>query len=223
MAGGKQTPRQAMIGLMYLVLLAMLAMNASKDLLNAFVMLEKGIDKTVVSFNQTNSSYYSTIAKAAASSPSYAGVNKEANEVKVLADEVVDLIAIQKIQLISIGELLTIEDTVGRMNDYLDAHGIPLQKDNQDFGAQYYMIDAEGANGIALAAAIDKFKDKVVSVLNNDGDESNDFLVARYEKLLNTADAPDPHDHALISTFVTNSSRYFFPTCLFFNSNCKNK
>ena len=47
MSGGG-TPRQQMIGLMYLVLLAMLAMNASKDLLNAFVMLERGIDKIVV-------------------------------------------------------------------------------------------------------------------------------------------------------------------------------
>ena len=56
MSGGG-TPRQQMIGLMYLVLLAMLAMNASKDLLNAFVMLERGIDKIVVNFNDKNDKY----------------------------------------------------------------------------------------------------------------------------------------------------------------------
>jgi len=208
MSGGKQTPRQAMIGLMYLVLLAMLAMNASKDLLNAFVMLEKGIDKTVGSFNQTNSGYYSTIAKAAASSPSYAAVNKEANEVKQLADEVVDLIALQKIQLISVGAINAIADTAGAINDHLDAHGIPLQKDNQDYGAQFYLVDQEGANGAALIAVIDKFRDKVISVLNNDGDESNDYLVERYEKLLATGEMPDPHDHELMSTFAQRMSEH---------------
>lgn len=48
MAGGKETPRQKMIGMMYLVLLAMLAMNMSKQVLNAFVTIN---DKLVVSEN----------------------------------------------------------------------------------------------------------------------------------------------------------------------------
>ena len=74
MAGGKQTPRQAMIGMMYLVLLAMLAMNASKDLLNAFVSLDNGITKTVNSFEKANESFYRTIDKAAASSAQYKDV-----------------------------------------------------------------------------------------------------------------------------------------------------
>ena len=39
MGGGKETPRQKMIGLMYLVLMAMLAMNVSKEIINAFVTL----------------------------------------------------------------------------------------------------------------------------------------------------------------------------------------
>ena len=67
MAGVKQTPRQQMIGMMYLVLLAMLAMNASKDLLDAFIFLENGIDVTTKNFNSTNHSIYSKITNAAAS------------------------------------------------------------------------------------------------------------------------------------------------------------
>jgi gliding motility-associated protein GldM len=39
MAGGKETPRQKMIGMMYLVLTALLAMNISKDVLNAFLQI----------------------------------------------------------------------------------------------------------------------------------------------------------------------------------------
>ncbi|MFT7612712.1 MAG: gliding motility-associated protein GldM [Parvicellaceae bacterium] len=41
MSGGKETPRQKMIGLMYLVLMAMLAMNVSKEIINAFVTIDK--------------------------------------------------------------------------------------------------------------------------------------------------------------------------------------
>ena len=36
MAGGKLTPRQKMINMMYLVLTALLAMNVSAEILNAF-------------------------------------------------------------------------------------------------------------------------------------------------------------------------------------------
>jgi gliding motility-associated protein GldM len=45
MAGGKETPRQKMIGMMYLVLTALLAMNISKDVLNAFVQINRGLVK----------------------------------------------------------------------------------------------------------------------------------------------------------------------------------
>ena len=46
MAGAKETPRQKMIGMMYLVLTALLALNISKEILNGFVKVEKGLRKT---------------------------------------------------------------------------------------------------------------------------------------------------------------------------------
>ena len=45
MAGGKETPRQKMIGMMYLVLTALLALNVSKAVLDAFVAIEENIQK----------------------------------------------------------------------------------------------------------------------------------------------------------------------------------
>ncbi|MFN3917026.1 MAG: GldM family protein [Flavobacteriales bacterium] len=43
MAGGKETPRQKMIGMMYLVLTALLALNVSKEIIEAFVTLDTKI------------------------------------------------------------------------------------------------------------------------------------------------------------------------------------
>jgi gliding motility-associated protein GldM len=40
MAGGKETPRQKMIGMMYLVLTALLALNVSKQILQAFITMD---------------------------------------------------------------------------------------------------------------------------------------------------------------------------------------
>lgn len=48
MAGGKETPRQKMIGMMYLVLTALLALNVSKSILDAFVAIEENTQKSAI-------------------------------------------------------------------------------------------------------------------------------------------------------------------------------
>ena len=47
MGGGKETPRQKMVGLMYLVLMAILAMNVSKEIINAFVTLNNKLESSI--------------------------------------------------------------------------------------------------------------------------------------------------------------------------------
>lgn len=209
MSGGG-TPRQQMIGLMYLVLLAMLAMNASKDLLNAFVKLEHGIDKTVFSFNQANSGYYSVIDKAAASGEkSYKATAETANKLKEKAQSLIDHIALHKVALVSKGEIKSFADTAnGMLAQYYDEHGIPLSKDDQDFGAQYFLVNEQGKNGKDLANEITVFKEEVVKILNNDGDESNDYLVGKYEKLFNTEDSPDEHNPEIKTSWASKMSEH---------------
>ncbi|WP_306643088.1 gliding motility protein GldM [Sanyastnella coralliicola] len=45
MAGNNMSPRQKMIGMMYLVLTAMLALNVQREVLEAFVTLDEGIER----------------------------------------------------------------------------------------------------------------------------------------------------------------------------------
>ena len=61
MAGGKETPRQKMIGMMYLVLTALLALNVSKEILDAFVVVNNGLVQTDKNFNNNNQLLYSSI------------------------------------------------------------------------------------------------------------------------------------------------------------------
>lgn len=46
MAGGKETPRQKMIGMMYLVLTALLALNVSKEIVAAFITINDKLDNS---------------------------------------------------------------------------------------------------------------------------------------------------------------------------------
>ncbi len=55
MGGAKETPRQKMIGLMYLVLMALLAMNVSKEVINAFITMNNNLESQNNSLNLANS------------------------------------------------------------------------------------------------------------------------------------------------------------------------
>ena len=54
MSSGKETPRQKMIGMMYLVLTALLALNVSKEILQGFVMVDESIGKSKVILDENN-------------------------------------------------------------------------------------------------------------------------------------------------------------------------
>ncbi|MCF8465511.1 MAG: hypothetical protein K9G41_11760 [Flavobacteriales bacterium] len=58
MAGGKETPRQKMIGMMYLVLTALLALNVSKEILNSFILINDSLIVTNKNFANKNGSQY---------------------------------------------------------------------------------------------------------------------------------------------------------------------
>lgn len=58
MAGGKETPRQKMIGLMYLVLTAMLALNVSKAVLKGYLSINDSIEQTKKNMNENNKRVY---------------------------------------------------------------------------------------------------------------------------------------------------------------------
>ncbi len=75
MAGGKETPRQKMIGMMYLVLTALLAMNVSKQILHGYVKVNESIEKSITNLEENNKriseSFKATINGNKAAEPYY--------------------------------------------------------------------------------------------------------------------------------------------------------
>ncbi len=58
MAHGKETPRQKMIGMMYLVLTALLALNVATSVLDAFSIIDEGLSKTAQTIQDKNEDVY---------------------------------------------------------------------------------------------------------------------------------------------------------------------
>ncbi len=76
MASGKLTPRQKMINLMYLVFIAMLALNMSKEVLSAFGILNNKIVESNSISDQRNQSSFEQLAQKASDQPLQFGEKK---------------------------------------------------------------------------------------------------------------------------------------------------
>ena len=101
MAHGKETPRQKMIGMMYLVLTALLALNVSKEAVDAFAKVEKGLEKTLFNYEKKNNEIYKEFDRAAAENEAKAGDwRRKAYEVKQRADELYEYVQDLKIEII---------------------------------------------------------------------------------------------------------------------------
>jgi len=101
MAGGNLSPRQKMINMMYLVLTALLALNVSKEVLNSFFEVNKGITRTTINFNAKNGETYAAFDAAAELNPVKAGPFREqAYQVKGRADELVVYLQEMKYNLV---------------------------------------------------------------------------------------------------------------------------
>ncbi len=77
MSGGKETPRQKMIGMMYLVLTALLAMNVSKQILHGYIVVNESMEHSKENLTENNKriteAFLATINGNAGAKPYYDG------------------------------------------------------------------------------------------------------------------------------------------------------
>ena len=101
MASGKLSPRQRMINMMYLVLIALLALNVSKEVLDAFVMINHGLVRTTENFAEKNEKIYDNFERAATENEAKAGPwRRKAFEVRDKAEAIYQYLEDLKVQLV---------------------------------------------------------------------------------------------------------------------------
>lgn len=83
MAAGKMSARQKMINLMYLVFIAMLAMNMSKEVLSAFGFMNEKLTENNLSTTIKNNDAYANLAtKASEQAAKFSKLNEQAKKIK---------------------------------------------------------------------------------------------------------------------------------------------
>lgn len=104
MSGAKETPRQKMIGMMYLVLTALLALNVSVEVLDAFTTVNEGLESTTVNVASKINDYYNTFEQQYNKQPEKTEKYwKKAQEIRVKTDELINYIEKDiKIELLKI-------------------------------------------------------------------------------------------------------------------------
>ncbi|MFN3315485.1 MAG: hypothetical protein ACK40K_01650, partial [Raineya sp.] len=109
MAGAKETPRQQMINLMYLVLTALLALQVSSSIIDKFLYIKKSLDVTANETKQANDRAFSFYQKDTV------GVNLKEHETKIQAIKRIQEITNKKIELIgSLENLIITEAAKGK-------------------------------------------------------------------------------------------------------------
>lgn len=96
-----ETPRQKMIGMMYLVLTAMLALNVSSEILNGFKLVDDSLRTSIQSIEEQNQRLYQEFNAMNEKNP--AKVEewlKKANKVRIEADELVAYLHRFKVEIV---------------------------------------------------------------------------------------------------------------------------
>jgi len=162
MAGNNLSPRQKMIGMMYLVLTALLALNTSKEIINAFVTINTSLEFSVSNMTSKNNLSYSTFDKkmeteADKTRPFY----ERAQNVRKLAKEINSYIDKLKQDLIN----ETDKVPAGQKIELIDVKA----KDNYDEPTRIMCGDKQDGRGkkaTELKNKIEEFKKKVVAALD---------------------------------------------------------
>lgn len=163
MAGFKETPRQKMIGMMYLVLTALLALNVSKDIINAFVTVNESMEETNENFDKKLNETYTNFEKQSViGGPVAQDWYNKALEAKKLSNDLVNYLENLKV------DLLLFSDR--NIKDRAIADTIHLRyvkaKDNFDDPTRFFLgTDVTKGRAEEMKAKFKEFREKIVQLV----------------------------------------------------------
>ncbi|MBR5823268.1 MAG: gliding motility protein GldM [Paludibacteraceae bacterium] len=162
MGGAKncpETPRQKMIGMMYLVLTAMLALNVSADILNGFDMVNNSLKNSIDNSKVRNQGLYGDMQSLYDLNPTKVGEWLEkANKVKEESDKLFNILQEFKVGIIALAD-----------GSAADPEGNVIQKrDNTNVAGEYAEVGTTKHRGNELKQAIDNYRIFVEEMFGND-------------------------------------------------------
>ncbi|MDO6515602.1 gliding motility protein GldM [Zobellia uliginosa] len=158
MAGGKATPRQKMINLMYLIFIAMLALNMSKEVLAAFGIMNEKMEASNAKTTESNLAFLDGLeTKASEDSEKYGKLYQDAQKIKQLSQDYYDYL-----EGLKQGMTEGLEDA----KDY-------ARMDNSDFLDQkFFQGDNLSEGGKEFMKRINDYRTQVAAIVPKDLKES---------------------------------------------------
>ncbi len=163
MAGGKETPRQRMIGILYLVLLGLIALNVPENLLDAFKNITRSLDASTKNVGASLQATYGAFEAKIKAQPDKAKYLNAAKEASAKIADLNSYIEAIKTELVEKG---------GGINPEIDD---VTARDNLDISSEV-MINDKKAD--VLKEKIESTKAKLLELLGKDANGVNFSLNA---------------------------------------------
>lgn len=156
MAGGKLSARQKMINLMYLVFIAMLALNMSKEVLRAFGTLEQEISESNGVTAIQNENFMTGLSIKASDEPqTYAELYEKAQQINTLS-----------ISLDSYIEAIKIDMMKTVKSD--DQDNFEVQDKAEFLDAKFFNGDKLSKGGLLFESNMITYRDGIIDILGTD-------------------------------------------------------
>ena len=185
MAGGKMSARQKMINLMYLVFIAMLAMNMSKEVLSAFGYTNQKLEQNNTSTANKNKAAYTNLSiKASEQSEKFGALNEKAEKIKTYSSEFYAYLENLKTKMLSEIEDKTDYESMDKI-DWLDAYF--FKGDGYTPKGKEFLVNINGYRDNLIKLGLKaEFVSIIKSRFNTDDvkrgkKKTQQFLRARYE------------------------------------------
>lgn len=177
MSGGNcpETPRQQMIGMMYLFYTALMALNVSNEVLNAFVAVNQGISQTTENFSIKTADLYAKIDGKAAEQPGkYAALQKEAHDFENACNELFNGISRIKLKCLQASDPEANSDTctIKKMDD---TNAAPAVMDKEAGGVMGDSLELWMQNFRETVLNMSVFRTDKKDPLNSPVDTANSF------------------------------------------------
>ncbi len=159
----RTSPRQKMINLMYVVLMAMLALNVSSDVLNGFSLVEDGLTRTTANATASNNELYEDLQEQMEANP--AKVKEwydKAQYVKRISDSLYNYAEELKVRVVKQAD--------GEDGDVKD-----VQNREDLEAASRVMLAPRTGQGEQLYNSINSFRESIVKMLT---DEAQKKIIA---------------------------------------------
>ena len=155
------SPRQKMINLMYVVLMAMLALNVSNEVLNGFSIVEESLKRTTESTIKANQNIYNDFAEQMKKNPQKVKQwFDRSQKVKQMSDDLYNLAAELKM-------------AIAKEADGSDGDPQQLRNKEDLEAANQVMLSPSGGRGKELFDAINNYREQMVKMVTDKDQRKN--------------------------------------------------